>query len=252
MASSIEMPAWDDELTALERTLAANRIYFGHQSVGGNLLQGLLELRPSLAGRIREGGAESLATAGLAHNKLGHNKDPLSKIDAFRRVLDAGIGDKADAALFKFCYVDIQRDTDPAPLLERYAEAILDLRQRFPRLRIGHVTVPLVRMATGPRAMALRLLGRPQPRIDANARRCTFNAALKARFAGEPLFDLAAVESTRPDGATVRTRWAGQTVHGLADVYSRDGGHLNEQGRRVAARAFARFLLELAPHQPSN
>jgi len=80
-------------------------------------------------------------------------------------------------------------------------------------------------------------LGRP----DDNARRAVFNQRLRAAFADRTIFDLAAIESTHPDGSRVFYGRAG-AVEALAPEYTADGGHLNAFGRKVAARALLRIL----------
>jgi lysophospholipase L1-like esterase len=57
----------------------------------------------------------------------------------------------------------------------------------------------------------------------------------------EPLFDLARIEATRPDGGT-------ETLNGvraLVSSYSSDGGHLNAAGADVVARALVTYLATL-------
>ena len=66
---------------------------------------------------------------------------------------------------------------------------------------------------------------------------------IRETFAGrEPLFDLAAVESTRPDGSRVFFERAGTPVYYLAPEYTNDGGHLIGAGRRSAAEALLATL----------
>jgi len=67
----------------------------------------------------------------------------------------------------------------------------------------------------------------------ANAKRCEFNARLRRHYAGQPVYDLAQVESTYPDGR--------QTSSLISD-YASDHGHLNQSGRRIAARELIRAL----------
>jgi hypothetical protein len=63
----------------------------------------------------------------------------------------------------------------------------------------------------------------------------------------EPLFDLAAVESTRPDGSRETLSLGGKTAFALHPGYTNDGSHLNEVGRRRAAEALLTLLARLAP-----
>src|SRR5215213_2687233 len=86
----------------LER-LAHERIYFGHQSVGANVLDGLKELSASagVALRIVEAPhAAALQGTGIGHVFVAENGDPLRKLKSFQTAL--GEGSHADIALLKF------------------------------------------------------------------------------------------------------------------------------------------------------
>jgi lysophospholipase L1-like esterase len=78
-------------------------------------------------------------------------------------------------------------------------------------------------------------------------RRAQYNTLLRRAYAGrEPLFDLARIESTAPDGHAVTVEWNASVAPAMASAYTDDGGHLNEQGRDVAARALIRVLAQAA------
>ena len=69
---------------------------------------------------------------------------------------------------------------------------------------------------------------------------------LSKEFAGkEPLFDLAAVEATTLDGKRTAFEHRGTPFHALLPAYTDDGGHLNKQGRRVAAEQLLILLAGL-------
>jgi hypothetical protein len=81
---------------------------------------------------------------------------------------------------------------------------------------------------------------------EANVARSRFNALLRAEYAGkEAVFDLAAAESTYPDGRQASFDWKGASYPRLIAGYSYDGRHLNESGRRWVAAHLLRFLAEL-------
>jgi hypothetical protein len=76
-------------------------------------------------------------------------------------------------------------------------------------------------------------------------RRDEYNRLLRATYAGrEPVFDLARVESTAPDGTRVTVTWNGITAPALSPAYTDDGGHLNARGRLAAAREFLTVLAQ--------
>jgi hypothetical protein len=57
--------------------------------------------------------------------------------------MDAGAGGKVDIAFFKFCNVDIMRDSDPQENFESYSAAMEELKNRYPSTKFLHITVPI-------------------------------------------------------------------------------------------------------------
>jgi hypothetical protein len=246
-AGSAKADASDSELRADLETVARRRIFFGHQSVGWNLIDGLKQLSAREGVAIRwvevERGPLAVAPATFAHGPVAENGNPEMKLESFARLMGSGPASGADVALVKFCYVDFRDDTDAARLFARYRSTVADLAARNPGTTFVHVTVPLTTTQGGPKALAKRLLGKAPGGVAENARREEFNALLREAFLGrEPVFDLALVESTRPDGGRAVVVWNGRAIPVLAEVYSEDGGHLNQAGRLRAAREFLAVL----------
>jgi hypothetical protein len=256
---NVTMPDYhpDPELKADLAQAAGRRVFFGHQSVGANVVEGLEELR-ALAGDtalrvIHDPAAADLPPAFFAETKLGKNGEPLGKLAAFRRMVDTTLAGRLDVALVKICYVDLARDAgvDPDSLFAAYRKTLSDLEAAHPGLLVIPVTSPLTTSSFGARGRldllkgALkRWLGRP----DDNARRAVFNAHMREAFRDRPIFDIAAIESTRPDGT--RVRYGKDSIEALAPEYSLDGGHLNGFGRKVAARALLRVLAHASVGAP--
>jgi len=95
----------DPDLKADLAKAAGLRVFFGHQSVGGNIVDGLQELR-ALAGDtalhvIHDPAAAALPPAFFAEAKVGKNGDPLGKLAAFKRVVDSTSPGRLDLALVK-------------------------------------------------------------------------------------------------------------------------------------------------------
>ena len=67
-----------------------------------------------------------------------------------------------------------------------------------------------------------------------NVNRERLNDLLRREYAGR-LVDLAATESTRPDGSRVTGEHDGSNYHALFEGYASDEGHLNATGTRLAA-----------------
>ncbi|MCK5076580.1 MAG: hypothetical protein KAR38_09400, partial [Calditrichia bacterium] len=71
-----------------------------------------------------------------------------------------------------------------------------------------------------------------------------YNELLKETFKDEPVFNLAKVESTYPDGSRESFTQNGKTYYSLIRNYTYDGGHLNELGRQIAAKELMKVLAE--------
>ncbi len=239
--AAVPAAAWD--------ALAKLKVYFGHQSVGHNILDGVRALMKDAPGGARLDIRETSDPAAFAqpvfaHAAIGKNTAPLSKIEHFRQVLESGVGDAADIAFFKLCYVDIHGGTDVEALIRAYDEAIAALQTRFPKLAIPVVTVPLTAIPSGFKESVKKLLGRGEPDKAANVKREAFNAHLRGKY-GPLVFDLAALESTAPDGARTTFAAEGGAIPALYPGYTTDGGHLNAEGGRIAAAGLLIYLFEI-------
>ena len=233
------MPTLKDVSPDQWQLLATRKIYFGHQSVGADIIQGLQEL---LAGNshiqlnvVRADNPASVAGPALVESLVGQNGDTKSKAAAFRRVVDNGMGAQGGIAMYKYCFVDFQPGTDPQKMFDEYRATIEAVRAKYPRLTIVHITAPLTTVEPVWKLATKALLGRPSAR-DVEIKRNIFNDLLRKQYSGkDPIFDLAEIESTRPDGSRTFFSKNGLPVYTLAPDYTYDGGHLNARGRRVAA-----------------
>ena len=227
------------------RQIGTQRIFFAHQSVGMNLLDGLRQLSGAADVVIRiepAVNAGSVPQQSLGHAFIAQNGKPLLKLGDFRRALESK-PNAVDIALLKFCYLDFAMDTDVKALFEHYRETISALQKINPRTTFVHVTVPLTVPQAGVKGLVKRLLGIAPYGVRENVRREEYNALLRSTYAGrEPLFDLARVEATAPDGRTSAVEWQGSVVPMLTPAYTDDSGHLNATGRVRAARELAAVL----------
>ena len=213
-------------IAAALQTLAARAIYFGHQSVGFNIMEGvqaIVAATPGTTLRVQQTSSPPAMTRGVfAHDSNGSNGDPQGKVGAFVATMQQGAGARADIAFFKFCYVDFTAGTDAASVFADYHARLAALRSAFPAVRIIHVTVPLTTDAPGD-----------------NAVREHFSDLVRQAYDGrEPLFDLARIESTRPDGSPHLVGG----VRALVPTYASDNGHLNATGQDLVARALLLYL----------
>jgi hypothetical protein len=236
-------------------TLSRRAVLFGHQSVGMSLLDGLARLaaQQGVPLRIVDVSASPAAPpATLAHLFVAENRKPLTKLERFERAAGSLAGGEPDIALLKFCYVDFDPSTDAAALFARYQETVARLQAAHPGRRFVHVTAPLSTVQGGPRAWAKRLLGRTPYGLAENARREEFNTLLRNAYAAHaPVFDLARVESTLPDGTRTTVTWNGRTFPVLADAYAEDEGHLNQVGSLRAARELLAVLASVPLDGPA-
>jgi hypothetical protein len=240
-----------DSATVLSRitpeqwqALSKRTIYFGHQSVGENIVEGIRELEaanPQIHINSVSGPKATNAAPALHEFFVGENSNPQSKNDAFLATVGGPLP-AAPVLAFKYCYVDIDENTDANALFEHYRQTIDAVRAKHPDATIVHITMPLTTDAPF-RNWINTLRGRPN-RVTWNGVRSRYNELLRSAYAGrEPLFDLARLESTRSDGSEEYTIKDGHKVYALADEWTTDGGHLNAAASKLAA---AHFLATLA------
>jgi hypothetical protein len=241
----------DTTLHADLEQMAHRRIFFAHQSVGANVIDGIRQLATTAGVAVRIAEAPTAAAVGpatLGNTWIGENGKPLGKLQAFEQAMGTqptGL----DVALVKFCYLDITADTDAKALFARYRTTIDSLRARNPGTTFIHVTAPLTDVQRGPKALLKRLLGRAPYGAIENIRREEYNALLRKTYQGrEPIFDLARVESTAPDGTPVTVEWNGSTAPAMAPAFTSDGSHLNDAGKLRAARELVSLLAAAPAH----
>lgn len=264
LSNATSMRPLDSVGPAEWETLARRKIFFGHQSVGRDMVAGMRDVlgrNPQIGLRIvQSDDPASVAGPAFIEAALGRNGDPHSKGDAFASALDAGFGDAGGIAMYKYCYVDVLPMTDIEAMFEDYVERIDSLKVQYPALTIVHITIPLKRLREGKREWVNRMLGRSAD-MELHAKRSRYNELLLAKYGNrDPVFDLAALESTRADGARSAVRYRGRTVYTLADEWTDDGAHLNRAGQRRVAEQLLVFLATidvdataaLASHAPAG
>jgi hypothetical protein len=214
---------------------AKKRVFFGHQSVGENVLQGARALAEEQGVKVnivktRQPPAEG---AGIFHFNVGANGEPDSKISDYANLLGAADFPDADVALVKLCYVDLNAKSDGEALAKTYASALDGLSKAHPKTRFVAVTSPLTRVETGAKAWVKGMIGRSVGQQE-NAVRQKFNAYLRGKFGPDRLYDLAKVES--------EINAADADAPALRPELTDDGGHLNDKGSRLAGAAFLKVI----------
>ncbi len=233
--------------------LSQAKIYFGHQSVGYNIVDGIKDLTAENSinlNIIETDNPVDLSEPAFAHSQVGRNSYPDSKTDAFKELMLRGFGDNADIAFFKFCYVDIKADSIPQEVFSYYQKTMSSLKTQFPDTVFVHVTTPLIAAPTGAKAFAKKVIkslsGQPVYGYDDNIKRHAFNELMRTTYAQrEPVFDLALFESIQPNGKRIQYSKSNQAFYQLCRQYTDDGGHLNEPGRKRIAEQLIIFLADL-------
>jgi hypothetical protein len=236
-----------DDLAKVSRT----RVFFGHQSVGMNVLDGVPGVYAAHGMPAppidQESTRPTTNTGFVSHAFIGENEKPLLKIGDFDAKMRSGIGEQVDVAMMKLCYVDIVIDTDVGALLTRYRETIAALERDFPKITFVHVTAPLMTEQGTLSKLKGRLTGSSRGGQAENAVRERLNALIRHEYAGGHLFDLAAAESTAPDSSRATGTYQGQVYYRLYEGYASDSGHLNGEGSRVAATAWLQAITQASP-----
>jgi len=214
------------------QALATRTVFFAHASVGANVMAGVEALLDANAGlEPTVVGTRSAAAihAGVWADAylVADNGYPFQKLAEFRDAIEGGVGGVVEVAFLKFCFADFwdSAGVDATALFAAYQATLAQLRAAHPDVTFVHLTVPL------------------WTATDTNERRERFSDLVRQAYGGlEPVFDVALLESTRPDG----TREVDERgVPALVPAYTSDGGHLNEAGRDLVARALVAFLAAL-------
>lgn len=226
--------------------LAEKRIFFGHKSVGNNIIEGMQELlkaHPDIRMDIaKTENPADIKPGTFTHDAVGKNGEPKTKIQDFVAKMESGIAGKADIAFFKFCYVDITSATDVNAIFHEYIKAMAELKKKYPHTTFVHITTPLMwKEPNFPKGIIKRLLGKGGE-AD-NAARNAYNELLRKEYTGkEPIFDLARLEAIRPDKTVNTFFWKGNRYPALVPEYTDDGGHLSSKGKTMIAEQMLVFL----------
>ena len=231
--------------------LAKKKIYFGHQSVGNNIIEdirNLMKENPEIKLNIVKTNDPADFKSGIfAHSSIGKNDAPQTKIDAFADYVNKGIGKEADIAFFKFCFADITGLTDAKSIFDSYRKTMSELKKKYPQTTFIHITVPVVITKKSLKARLKRLFGKKDIWFyDGNIKRNELNELFTKEFKGrEPLYDLAAIEASHPDGRMEIFTENGKSYFALVPDYTDDSAHLNEKGRRKVAEQLLILLANL-------
>lgn len=229
------------------KNLLNSRLFFGHQSVGYNIIEGISNVLGARGGSsiaiIETRDPARTVGPGFFHSPIGQNTDPLAKIRDFDAIMRSGNAANLDIAFMKLCYVDVQADTDVTAIFRSYKNTMARLKEDFPHTVFVHFTVPLVSREKGIKPLVKGLLGRQIRGYGDNSTREQLNTLLRNEYEGEEaFFDIARFESTRADGSRTAYEASAGRYYALEEVYTSDGGHLNQEGERYIAEQLIVFL----------
>lgn len=246
-----QFPDIKDVPNSVWEKLSQKKIYFGHQSVGFNIIDGIKDVMkeyPQIKLNIVETTDPSdFNSPVFAHSRIGKNVDPKSKIDSFAENLKLGIGEKVDIAFLKFCYVDIKKGSDIEDIFQNYQKKMKQLEKDYPRAKFIHLTVPLRVTKTNWKTWIKEKSGKGEMyEYAGNIERNEYNEFLLKNYSDkEPVFNLSKIESTYQDGRRSSFSAKGKLYYSLVPEYTKDGGHLNELGRKIVAEQFLIYLANL-------
>lgn len=190
---------------------------FDHASVGGNIWAGL--------GLLRSDDGARYSFPNWVDRDRGNPSPPEKKVDDFETDVAAHLSG-TQVFLNKFCFID-QDASFPY-----YRDSMVKLKSLYPTKTFVWFTMPI--RTDGPD----------------NAKRAAFNAAVRAYAQAHdvPLFDLADIESHRPDGSAVASGGA----EAMFGDYASDGGHLSPAGERRVAGAMWQLMARLGGWNTSS
>lgn len=211
-------------------SLPGKKVYFGHQSVGYNILEGIKKITAqneeldfikilTLEEYKNNVFPENDSLFYFIHSKIGTNTQPDLKIKDFQDKLDSLKG--LDAAFMKFCFVDITRKTEVNTLFNNYIEAMDNLEERYINTKYLYFTCPISIRENLVIGILKEIMQTPD---DLNKNRNKFNNLLRAKNNIE-LFDIAYLEANEDEASEPQKREFMKKKYATSD-----GGHLNEYG----------------------
>lgn len=247
MTEKVNLPSMNEILESTWQKLSQKKIYFGHQSVGDNIVDGInniMESNDAIKFNIRKlNDVQTFNAPVFAHSYIGKNGDIDSKLTDFSKNIQNGIGDEVDIAFLKLCFWDVRKKTNVDEAFNQYKKTITSLQKKYPDTIFVHLTVPLMAHSEGIIDKIKRVIKPDNSDLD-NIKRNELNKLIVQEYEGkEPLFDVALVESTLPDGRRAIFSKDGIDYYYLPDEYTNDGAHLNEEARKYVAE---QLLISLA------
>jgi hypothetical protein len=237
--------------TSKWRQLSQKKIYFGHQSVGNNIINGIMDImreNPKVQlNIIRTSNKPNFVSGVLFHTRISGETNPKSLLIEYKRDVDKLMGGNADIALLRFSHSLIKGDTNVESVFNDYQLKMSMLKQKYPNTIFIHSTLPLLRSKTTWKTIIKKLIGKKEIwEYDINIKLNKFNDLLLREYVDkQPVIDLAKLQSTFPDGSLSTFTKNGKTYFNMVPDYTYDDMHLNKEARKLAAEQFLLFLISV-------
>ena len=237
------LPRIEDVPAEYWTKLAEKRIFFGHQTIGNDIIDGITEIIEEhnyvKLNIVETSEPTAFDRPVFAHTRIGYCRNPASKITCFEAVIENGVGNKVDIAFLKLCHIDVRWESDIRSIFDDYQKTIKNLQLRYPEIKFLHVTVPVCSRPKGVKRIlreSIKLLIGRAGIWDDNIKRHRYNEFLNNAYSKtESVFDLALVESVNPGGFRCYITGGTEKVFVLAPEYAFSIGNLNHKGgKRIA------------------
>jgi hypothetical protein len=250
MVEKVKLPSMNDIPKSTWQSLYQKKIYFGHQSVGDNIIDGIkivMKSNNNIKLNIQKlNEVEESNIPVFAHSYIGANEDIDSKLNGFSQNIKNELKGNVDIAFLKLCFWDVRSKTDINWVFNNYKKTMDKLKAEFPNITFLYFTVPLMTHSNSVLSAFKRIIKPDNSDLD-NIQRNELNRLIVLEYNGkEPLFDVARVESTRPDGSRAVFVSGGKEYYYLPVEYTNDGGHLNAYARKYVAEQLLITLARLA------
>jgi len=238
----------DEEIYKKLEIIGKKNIYFGHRSVGENIIEGLKKIN-SASGQnylIINELKDNITFEGnyFVHSNIGHNGDPQSKFEEFTKNVNYLADKNLNIAMMKLCFVDITSNTDIDNVFKSYIAMIDSIKKKYPDLTIIHFTVPLKSKSSWIDNIKDKIKDRNNNDQKDNLVRNRYNKLLFSKYSKEDIFDLAGIESTYANGKREAIVVNGKPCYFLIKDYTEDGGHLNGLGKQLVAEKLINKISE--------
>ncbi len=224
-------------------TIKSDKILFAHQSVGQNIIDGISILSKQNNWGLNIKKNEEINNGGIYHVMIGENEKPYLKISEFKRVVEKN-SNNLDIAIFKFCYVDVDEETNVEKLFNAYVDLVNEIEKKYPQIKLIKTTIPIRVINNSFTAKAKRFLGLNVWGDKAAYNRENYNNLVRKKYGKDDLFDIALIESSFKNKSNKVSTPYGY-LFSMDEAISSDGSHLNQVGKLYIANELLNLISEI-------